>query len=139
VFTDEIGGQLSPKAATNAFARIATKAGIGTTSLHSTRHTAATHLTAGGIDVTTTAAILGHSTPTVTLSIYSHVVEGNESAAMDVLGDRLEQMRNRIADALENSDGYRMATAADSTKKKARVTGLLMVAGTGFEPVTFGL
>jgi hypothetical protein len=104
-----------------------------------TRHTAATHLIAGGIDVTTTAAILGHSTPTVTLSIYSHVVEGNESAAMDVLGDRLEQMRNRISDVLENSDGYRMATVADSAKKKARVTGLSMVAGTGFEPVTFGL
>ena len=139
VFTDEIGVQLSPKAATNAFARLAGKAGIGTTALHSTRHTAATHLIAGGIDVTTTAAILGHSTPTVTLSIYSHVVEGNESAAMDVLGDRLEQMRNRVVDALENSDGYRMATAADSAKKKARVTGLFMVAGTGFEPVTFGL
>jgi integrase len=87
VFTDEMGVQTSPNAATNAFARIATKAGIGTTSLHSTRYSAATHLIAGGIDVTTTAAILGHSTPTVTLSIYSHVVEGNESAAMDVLGE----------------------------------------------------
>ncbi len=139
VFTDEIGVQLTPKAATNAFARLARKAGIGTTSLHSTRHTAATHLIAGGIDVTTTAAILGHSTPTVTLSIYSHVVEGNESAAMDVLGERLEKMRTRVVEALENPDGYRMATAADSAKKKARVTGLSMVAGTGFEPVTFGL
>jgi integrase len=135
VFTDEIGVQLSPKAATNAFARLARKAGIGTTALHSTRHTAATHLIAGGIDVTTTAAILGHSTPTVTLSIYSHVVEGNESAAMDVLGDRLEQMRNRVVDALENVDGYRMATETVPAKKKARVTGLLMVAGTGFESV----
>ena len=54
---------------------------------------------AGGIDVTTTAAILGHSTPTVTLSIYSHVVDGNERAAMDVLGDRPEQIRNRVVDA----------------------------------------
>jgi hypothetical protein len=58
---------------------------------------------------------------------------------MDVLGDRLEQMRNRVVDALENVDGYRMATAADSTKKKARRSGPEMVAGTGFEPVTFGL
>ena len=77
--------------------------------------------------MTTTAAILGHSTPTVTLSIYSHIVEGNESAAMDVLGDRLEQMRNRVVDALENSDGCRMATAADSAKKKARRNGLPLV------------
>jgi integrase len=107
VFTDEIGVQLSPKAATNAFVRIATKAGIGTTSLHSTRHTAATHLIArrhrrndDGSD----------SRPLDTdgdQSIYSHVVEGDESAAMDVLGDRLEQMRNHITDALGNADGYR--------------------------------
>jgi hypothetical protein len=139
VFTDEIGRQLTPKAATNGFARLAQKASIGTTSLHGARHTAATHLIAGGIDVTTTAAILGHATPTATLSIYSHVVEGNESAAMDVLGERLEQMRSRVIDALERTDGYQMATAGDSAKKKARVTGLKLVAGTGFEPVTFGL
>ena len=88
--------------------------------------------------MTTIAAILGHSTPTVTLSIYSHVVEGNESAAMDVLGDRLEQMRNRVVDALENVDGYRMATAADSAKKKARRSGLLMVAGVQVREVIFG-
>jgi hypothetical protein len=56
-----------------------------------------------------------------------------------VLGDRLEAMRNRVVDALENSDGYRMATAADLAKKNPRVTEGLMVAGTGFEPVTFGL
>jgi hypothetical protein len=138
VFTDEIGAQLTPKAATNAFARLAKKAGIGTTSLHSTRHTAATHLIAGGIDVTTTAAILGHSTPTVTLSIYSHVVEGNESAAMDVLGERLEKMRTRVVEALENPDGYRMATAADSAKKKARRNGLSMVAGAQVQKAGFG-
>jgi hypothetical protein len=43
--------------------------------------------------------------------------------------------RQRVVDALENVDGYRMATATDSAKKKARVTGLLMVAGTGFKTV----
>jgi len=69
---------LTPKAATNAFVRIAKKAGIGTTSLHSTRHTAATQLIATGIDITTTAAILGHTTTNVTLALYTHVVEGAE-------------------------------------------------------------
>jgi hypothetical protein len=43
-----------------------------------------------------------------------------------------------VVDALENVDGYRMASAADSTKKKARRNGLFMVAGTGFEAVTGG-
>jgi integrase len=42
VFTDELGRRLTPKAATNAFARLAKKAGVTTTSLHSARHTMAT-------------------------------------------------------------------------------------------------
>ena len=139
LFTDEIGHQLTPKAATNAFARIAKKAGIGTTSLHSTRHTAATQLIAAGIDITTTAAILGHTTPNVTLALYSHVVEGAERSAMDVLADRLEKMRDLVPTIEENSDGNRMATAQDLKKKNPRKNEGILVAGTGFEPVTFGL
>jgi len=38
---------------------------------------------------------------------------------MDALGERLEQMRSRVVDALENSDGHRMATADDPAKKKS--------------------
>jgi integrase len=129
VFTNEIGVQLTPKAATNAFARIARKAQIGTTSLHSTRHTAATQLIAAGIDVTTTASILGHTTPNITLALYSHVIEGAERVAMDVLGARLEKMRVHQSAIEQDPNGNRMATAALTAKKKARVTGLLMVAG----------
>jgi len=103
VFTDEIGVQLTPKAATNAFARLAKKAKIGTTSLHSARHRAATQLIAAGIGVTTTASILGHTNANVTLSLYSHVVEGAERPAMDVLGGRLEQMRDHVVAIEEGS------------------------------------
>jgi integrase len=81
---------LTPKAATNAFARLAKKAGISTTSLHSTRHTTATNLVRPGVDVRTVSAILGHSNASVTLGIYSHVVEGAERAAVELLEDRLE-------------------------------------------------
>jgi hypothetical protein len=56
-----------------------------------------------GVDPTTVAAILGHSSPTVTLQIYSYLVRGAQLAAMD----RLEQMRARVAAALENPNGYR--------------------------------
>ena len=90
IFTDEFGDRLSPKAATNAFARLAKKAGLSTTSLHSTRHTTATTLVRAGIDLRTISSILGHSNASVTLGIYSHVVEGAERAAVDVLEGRLE-------------------------------------------------
>jgi integrase len=91
VFTDEFGARLSPKAATNAFARLAKTAKVSTTSLHATRHTAATNLIAGGVDVTTAASLLGHVNANVTLSLYSHVVEGADRAAVDVLAERLER------------------------------------------------
>ena len=139
IFTDEIGCQLSPKAATNAFARIAKKAGISTTSLHSTRHTAATQLIAAGVDVTTTASILGHVNANVTLALYSHVVEGAQRSAMDVLGGRLEKMRETVEVIVEEAHGNRMATAASLQQKNPRRNEGFMVAGTGFEPVTFGL
>jgi len=91
VFTDELGQRYSPKSATNAIARLATAAGIETTSLHALRHTAASLLIGSGVDVRTAAAILGHSNASVTLSVYAHVVEGSERAAIDLLGDRLER------------------------------------------------
>jgi len=62
-------GEYTPKAATNAFSRIATVAKVSTTSLHAAGHTAATNLIAGGVDVRTTADLLGHTTPNVTLAL----------------------------------------------------------------------
>ena len=90
IFTDELGGRVSPKAATNAFARLAKKAGLSTTSLHSTRHTTATMLVRAGVDLRTVSSILGHSNTSVTLGIYSHVVEGAERAAVSVLEEHME-------------------------------------------------
>jgi len=122
------------------FARVAAKAGIGTTSLHSTRHTAATQMIAGGVDIRTAASILGHSTPNVTLALYAHVVEGAERAAMDLLEGRLEKMRTHVeSHDNENVMAREWHAPARQAKKKARRIGLSMVAGTGFEPVTFGL
>jgi integrase len=91
IFTDELGKRLSPKAATNAFARLAKKAGISTTSLHSTRHTTATALVRAGVDLRTVSSIMGHSNASVTLAIYSHVVEGAERAAVALLESRLKR------------------------------------------------
>jgi hypothetical protein len=92
---------------------------------------AATRILSSGIDPTTVAAILGHSSPTVALQIYSHLVPGVKRNALDNLGAEIE--------ALATTDCNQIATSIATAKKKARITGLSMVAGTGFEPVTFGL
>ena len=53
-------------------------------SLHDLRHAQATGLIASGVDVRTVAARLGHSSPAVTLAVYSHPVTAAERAAAEI-------------------------------------------------------
>jgi len=45
-----------------------------TTRFHDLRHTAATLMLAGGVDIPTAAAILGHSQNSTTLNVYAHAM-----------------------------------------------------------------
>jgi integrase len=93
VFADELGRRITPMAATCAFERVATKANISTTRLHDTRHTAATMLLVSGVDIRTVSSIIGHANASTTLNIYSHVLPNTQHAAVDLLGDRLEEAK----------------------------------------------
>jgi integrase len=53
-------------------------------SLHSLRHTHGSHLLAGGMELTAVSARLGHSSPYVTATIYSHVISGRDDEAAKV-------------------------------------------------------
>jgi integrase len=77
-------------AATSAYSRIATKARLSSTRLHDLRHTAATTMLLAGVDVATTAGVLGHSTPTTTLGVYAHVLSESKRKATDRLGDAFD-------------------------------------------------
>lgn len=54
---------------------------------HALRHTQATLLIGEGADVKTVQARLGHASPSTTLSIYSHAIEGKDREAADVIGN----------------------------------------------------
>ena len=69
VFQRALGGQISPLQASQGFRSIRDRLGMSV-SLHSLRHTAATMLIGGGVDVRTVSAILGHSSATTTLTAY---------------------------------------------------------------------
>uniref|UniRef100_E6PBZ2 Site-specific integrase n=1 Tax=mine drainage metagenome TaxID=410659 RepID=E6PBZ2_9ZZZZ len=92
VFTNELGGRVTPMSATKAFARLARAAGISTMRLHDTRHTAASHLIAEGSDAVTVAGVLGHESATITLSIYSHAFDDAKHEATDRLGARMARI-----------------------------------------------
>ena len=95
-------------AATCAFERLARKAGISTTKLHSTRHTAATTLIVEGVDIRTVAGILGHASPAVTLAVYEHLMPEAQREAVDRLG---EHASNGWQQPVLTRQGNRMATA----------------------------
>jgi integrase len=67
----------------------AAKAAKVKTHLHAFRHFAATQSIAGGFDVTTVAGRLGHKDASVTLRVYSHVLEQRDHDLADALGKTL--------------------------------------------------
>jgi integrase len=67
---------------------VATKAGVDT-HLHALRHFSATQAIAAGFDPTTVAGRLGHRDSSITLRVYSHVLEGRDRDLADALGKTL--------------------------------------------------
>ena len=51
------------------------------TSLHTLRHTHGSHLLVAGMELPAVSARLGHSSPYVTATIYSHVISGRDDEA----------------------------------------------------------
>ncbi|MGH7716516.1 MAG: tyrosine-type recombinase/integrase, partial [Vulcanimicrobiaceae bacterium] len=94
VFQDEFGRPYRVDALTEAFGEIRSSIGV-TKRLHDARHTAASHLLAAGVDVRTTATILGHSSPQTTLNIYAHQMAGLQEAAIEKLDGRLKAIKRR--------------------------------------------
>lgn len=56
---------------------------------HALRHTHATLLIAGGVDIKTVQTRMGHSSAVMTLDVYSHAVPRNDELAANEIGDVL--------------------------------------------------
>jgi integrase len=94
VFADPFGRPYSPFAITDAFRKLARKAGVKKR-LHDLRHTAISNLLADGVDVVTVAAIAGHSSVQTTLNTYAHQLLGTREEAMSRLDARLQAAIDR--------------------------------------------
>lgn len=75
LFEGTSGGQYSERSAQNVLKVIATRAGISKKiSLHTLRHSFATHLLEQGTDIRYIQSLLGHSSPKTTM-IYTHITD----------------------------------------------------------------
>lgn len=86
LFADELGRPINPQRITEAFAKHRMAAGIRPGRLHDLRHTHATHLLTRGVPVHVVASRLGHSSPTITLQTYAHVLPRDDVQAAEQVG-----------------------------------------------------
>ena len=87
VFTTRSGKRFSPRNVSHALHVAQRRAGVPEIRFHDLRRTYATQLAAGGAHPRVIQALLGHSTPTLAMTIYTEATESARRAAVvDVLG-----------------------------------------------------
>ena len=79
---------MQPRLRDQVATKVAAEAGVDT-HLHALRHFSATQAIAAGFDPTTVAGRLGHRDSSITLRVYSHVLEGRDRDLAEALGKTL--------------------------------------------------
>jgi integrase len=93
VFPTWDGKPRSPNAFTKEWTVAVKAAGMPAVTLHSLRHTHASHLIAEGHDVLTISRRLGHGSPTITLGVYGHLFPSTD----DRVASSIEAMFNKTS------------------------------------------
>ena len=77
---------MHPDSPSKLFRRLGDKFGWRELHLHGLRHFTATQLVAAGMDIRTVAGLLGHADASVTLKVYSHVLEAKNQESASIMG-----------------------------------------------------
>jgi integrase len=113
IFTDGDGQPIHPHAISQAFERIAHRAGVPVIRLHDLRHTHGTLLIKAGVPVKVVSERLGHATPAFTIDTYQHVLPGMQADAARVF-------EHIVAPALPPTNDSREKTRLKRRKNTAR-------------------
>ncbi|MFF4017926.1 tyrosine-type recombinase/integrase [Streptomyces sp. NPDC001843] len=92
VFVTRNGRPVEPRNMYRSFTRVAQSAGLRVIRLHDARHGCATLLTAAGVAPRVVMEILGHSQISITMDVYTHVVQDTQREAISHM-DRLLKRR----------------------------------------------
>jgi hypothetical protein len=76
MFATPDGGYMNQGTVSRQWTEQVAAIGMPGVKLHSLRHTHASMLIAGGVDVLTVSRRLGHASPTITLNVYGHLIHG---------------------------------------------------------------
>jgi integrase len=90
------GSPWSPDAFTSAFSDFARKIGLKVR-FHDLRHSHASQLLRGGASIKLIQQRLGHSTPAITLAVYSHITPADDQRAAEGLNAKLTAELERLS------------------------------------------
>lgn len=93
VFATEEGKPVDPRNLYRVVQVAAKAAGLEHVGVHALRHTAATLMLEGGVNIKAVSSLLGHSSVAITGDVYAHVTDGTARAAMAALGSALGEGR----------------------------------------------
>ncbi|MDI2128741.1 tyrosine-type recombinase/integrase [Yinghuangia seranimata] len=93
VFTTRTGRPVEPRNLYRAFTRVAEDADLRVIRLHDARHGCATLLTAAGVPPRVVMEILGHSQISITMDVYTHVVQDTQREAISHMDRMLKRKR----------------------------------------------
>jgi integrase len=85
LFTNLDDTPLAPKAMSSRWGEFAEQIGFPDITFHALRHTHASQLIAAGINVVMVSKRLGHAKPDITLRVYAHLFEKDDSKAADAI------------------------------------------------------
>jgi integrase len=85
VFATWEGKPRSPSSVTKEWSLAIAATKLPRVTLHSLRHTHASHLIASGMDVLTISRRLGHGSPTITLAVYGHLFPNTDDRAAQIM------------------------------------------------------
>lgn len=94
VFTADNGSQMGMGTPYTFLKKFCEEYGLPRVSVHSMRHLNATLLINSGANPKTVQALLGHSTPVTTMSIYAHEIQSAEAAASAAVAAMLDSQLN---------------------------------------------
>lgn len=83
VFCNTLGGVIEPRTYEDKFKKAAKIALIKGATFHTLRHTFATRALEAGMDIKVLSVLLGHSSVSITLNLYGHVLPDHKVASMD--------------------------------------------------------
>lgn len=90
LFANLEGLPLRPSAISSDFGELATRIGMPELTFHGLRHSHALQLIAAGVDIVTISKRLGHAKPSVTLAIYAHMFNTDDSKAAAAINAALQ-------------------------------------------------